>query len=84
MQIHVARPVVVARVTLADAVREGTATGNDKALATRPAPVVVIAVVPRHTTAHLQLVLLLVADVQRGRFRLALSVVIATSTTTAS
>ena len=84
MQVHVARPVVGTRVTLVDTVRESTATRDDKTLRTRLVPVVGVVVVPRHTTAHLQLVLLLIAHVQCGSLRSTLTLTGAASTTTAT
>ena len=84
MQVHVAPPAVVARVALADAVREGTSTGVDETLRSRPVPVVRIAVIPSHASAQLHLVLFLVADVQRTGLRLALSLSVAASPSSAS
>ena len=82
LQIHVARPVVVARVALTGAVGEGTTTGVDKTLAARAIPVVGIAVVPGDATTQLQILVVLVADVQRASLGISLTTVVATSATT--
>ena len=89
MQVHVARPAVAARVTLADAVREGAATGLHEILRSRTVPVVGIVAIPGHTPAPAHLVtipfaLTLIAGIEGCRLGLALSLVIATASSTTS
>ena len=89
MQVHIARPTVVARITLADAVREGTATGLDEVLRSRTVPVVGIVAVPGHTSAPSHLItipfaLTLIAGVEGSRLGLALTLVITSSSSTTS
>ena len=82
LQVHVGRPVVLAGVALADAVREGAAAGGpDEVFRARAVPVVGIAAVPRHAAAHLQVAVVLVAGVQCGRLGLALAVAVASAAT---
>ena len=83
LQIHVARPVVVARIVLTDAVREGSATRIDKVLRSRLVPVVGVATRPRHSPTPLHL-LVFVAGIQRCRLRLALTLVVAATTSATS
>ena len=84
LQVHVTRPVVGTRVTLVDTVRESTATRDDKTLGPRLVPVVGVVVVPRHATAQLKLVLLLIAHVKCGSLRLTLTLAVAASATAAT
>ena len=84
LQIHIARPTVVALIALTDAVREGTARCPHKTLRPCPAPIVDIIVIPRHAPTHLQLVRLFVADVQCPRLRRTLSLSVAASPSAAS
>ena len=79
LKVHVARPAVVARIALADIVRKGTATRVDEVLRPCATPVVGTAMRPRHTAAYSQVLVVLVADVEGGCFRVALAVAIATT-----
>ena len=89
MQVHVTRPTVVTRVTLADAIRESTATGLDEVLRSRTVPVVSIIAVPCHTSAPTHLIaipfsLTFVAGIKGCGLGLSLTLVIASSTSTTS
>ena len=91
MYVHVGRPAVVARIALADAVRECAATRVDEVLRPRAVPVVGIVVVPRHTSTQPQNALAthlesrsylphlrtLVAQVEGSRLRVSLTVAVA-------
>ena len=79
LKVHVARPAVVARIALADIVRKGTTTRVDEVLRPCATPVVGTAMRPRHTAAHPQVLVVLVADVEGGCFRVTLAVAIATT-----
>ena len=87
MQVHVGRPIVVARIALANAVAEGTAARRQhEVLRTRAAPVIGVGVGPRHAAVHPERALptsfhparTLVAEVERSGLRRALAVAIAT------
>ena len=82
LQVHVSCPVVIARIALTDAVREGTASGVDEVLRSRSVPVVGIIAGPGNTSANPQISCLLVADIQCRCLRFSLSLVITTTSTT--
>ena len=83
LQVHVGGPVVVARIALVDAIGEGVTSRIDEVLCASTVPVVGIAVRPCHTSVHLQVFVVLVAHVQSCRLRVALPVVIASSSSAA-
>ena len=79
LQVHVSRPAVCPGIILADAAREGPATGIDKTLRPRAVPVVGIVVIPCHAPAHPEVLAILVTHVERRRLGVALSAAIATA-----
>ena len=85
MQVHIARPTVVARIALTDTVRKGAATGLDEILRSRTVPVVGIIVVPGHTSAPAYLTaipfpLVLIAGVECSSLGLSLTLIVTSST----
>ena len=83
LQVHVGGPIVVARIALVDAIGEGATSRIDEVLCASTVPVVGIAVRPCHTSVHLQVFVVLVAHVQSCCLRVALPVVIASSSSAA-
>ena len=79
LQVHVSRPAVVSRIALADAVRERASACCHEALRRRAVPVVGIVARPCHSSAGLQVLVILVADVEGTRLGGALAVVVAPS-----